>query len=44
MAKLRADYASGFTDKNVRPTINLMSRIETESHFIRLYANHICVL
>ena len=27
MAKLRADYAGGCTDENVRPTINIMSLI-----------------
>jgi len=44
MAKLRADYTSGCTDENVKPTINLMSLTETESHFIRLYASHKCVV
>jgi len=43
MAKLRADYAGGCTDENVRPTINLMSLIETESYVIRLYAGNRCV-
>jgi len=43
MAQLRADYAGGCTDENVRPTINLMSLIEPESYIIRLYARNKCV-
>ena len=49
MAKLHEDYAPDVLMKMpdtqlLRPTINLLSLVETESQIVRLYASHNCVV